>query len=344
MSSFPDRRHRIIIAGASSLLGAELKSLLEESRFAASDFYLLDEELAAGTITEAGGEPAIIQLVQEDSFAKGNLIFFTGSAAFTRANVGAARSSGAKIIDLSGALAGEANCPSWSTQMPERLGESFDLNATQYAIPSAAAIAASTFSLALTSLGLRSLFFVAFQSVSEANKPGVEELETQTSQLLSFQTVGKPVFDTQVAFAMLDRFGPRSTYQLSTDRERLRREVKSCIGEKAVLPSLQVLHAPMFYGTTFVACAEFADNQSSSGAANPSNPSLNGIQEACKRAGFNLKEGEELSNVSAAGENSIQLATPEQDTASPNRWWLWGAADNIRLPAANAVKLAGLLP
>jgi aspartate-semialdehyde dehydrogenase len=192
-------------------------------------------------------------------------------------------------------------------------------------------------------LGLRNLVFVGFQSVSEANKPGIEELETQTSQLLSFQTIGKPVFDTQVAFAMLDRFGPRSTHQLGVDRERLRREVKSCIGEKLVQPSLQVLHAPVFYGTTFVACAEFRESHPGSDAANPSNASLDTIQQACKQAGFNLKEGEELSNVSAAGENSIQLAIPEQDAANPNKWWFWGAADNIRLPAANAVKLAGLL-
>jgi len=48
----------MVIAGASSLLGAELKSLLEESRFAGWDFSLLDEEIAAGTLTEAGGEPA----------------------------------------------------------------------------------------------------------------------------------------------------------------------------------------------------------------------------------------------------------------------------------------------
>src|SRR5580692_10946856 len=59
--SFERDSNRIVIAGASSLLGAELKSLLEESRFAASDFRLLDEELAAGILTEAGGEPAVIR-------------------------------------------------------------------------------------------------------------------------------------------------------------------------------------------------------------------------------------------------------------------------------------------
>jgi hypothetical protein len=39
----------------------------------------------------------------------------------------------------------------------------------------------------------------------------------------------------------------------------------------------------------------------------------------------------------------IQLARPEADSSQPGTWWFWGAADNIRLPAANAVKLAEML-
>ena len=58
MPSFERESNRIVIAGAASLLGAELKSLLEESKFAGWDFRLVDEEIAAGTLTEAGGEPA----------------------------------------------------------------------------------------------------------------------------------------------------------------------------------------------------------------------------------------------------------------------------------------------
>jgi len=34
------------------------------------------------------------------------------------------------------------------------------------------------------------------------------------------------------------------------------------------------------------------------------------------------------------------LALPESDPAQPGTWWFWGAADNIRLPAATAIKLA----
>ena len=105
--TIPLESRRIVIAGASSLLGAELKSLLEESRFAASDFRLVDEEIVAGTLTEAGGQAAFIQPVEEDSFARAWVVFFTGSAAFTRSNFALAARSGANLIDLSGELAGQ---------------------------------------------------------------------------------------------------------------------------------------------------------------------------------------------------------------------------------------------
>ena len=134
--------NRIVIAGASSLLGAELKSLLEESRFAASDFTLVDEEVAAGTLTEAKGEPAIIRPVEEGSFERAGYIFFTGSAAFTSANIAAARRSGAKIIDLSGALAREEGTPVWFPALDSLRPALISKQASEFCIPSAAATAA----------------------------------------------------------------------------------------------------------------------------------------------------------------------------------------------------------
>src|SRR5258708_36715413 len=109
---------RIVIAGASSLLGTELKSLLEESRFAASEFRLVDEESVAGLLTEAGGEPAVIQPVEADSFNKAWIIFFAGSPAFTRRNLSLASGSGARIVDLSGELAGDREARLWLPNLP----------------------------------------------------------------------------------------------------------------------------------------------------------------------------------------------------------------------------------
>jgi aspartate-semialdehyde dehydrogenase len=320
---------RIVIAGASSLVGAELKSLLEESRFAASDFHLLDEEIVAGTLTEAGGEAAVIQPVEEGSFNRANIIFFTGSAAFSKANFSAARRSGAFIVDLSGALGPHAESLIWHSNL-ESLRPSADMASKKiFSIPSAAAIAATSLSLALAKFNPEHLTLVAFQPVSESGRKGIEELELQTSQLLSFQTVGSPVFDTQVGFNMLDRFGPECRDKLSTSRDRLRREVRSILGASEKIPAVQLVHAPVFYGVAFTFSAKLAVSTDTAQ-----------LSAAAKSAGILISADSAPNNVSVAGESFIQFVAPEADSSDPNLWWFWGAADNIRLPAYNAVKLA----
>jgi aspartate-semialdehyde dehydrogenase len=322
--------HRMVIAGASSLLGAELKSLLEESRLADWDFRLLDEEGAAGTLTEAGGEPAVIQPVEEGSFDKARFIFFTGSAEFTKTNLAGAKLARGRIIDLSGGMPPQCAPMAWFPKLDELLARDFPAKAPVYTIPSAAGTAATMLTLALSQCGLRRLVFVWFQPVSEAGRKGIEELESQTGQLLSFQAVGQPVFDAQVAFNMLDRYGSASAQKLNAVRERVRSETKACLGMSAVMPAIQVIHAPVFYGTTFSACADL-------------DPSANAdrVAKACAHTGFALTTPGETgpNNVSAAGETMIQLAMPQADPAHPGTWWFWGAADNLRLPAANAVQL-----
>src|SRR5215467_913505 len=231
---------RMVIAGASSLLGRELKSVLEESRFAASDLRLVDEESFAGSLTEAGGEPAVIQPVEPDSFAKAAAIFFTGSASFTNTNLELARASRAYVIDLSGALAGNTESKSW---IPDVNGDNADAASRLFAIPSAHAEIVARLAAALRSFQA-AISAVAFQPVSVAGTAGVEELESQTGQLLSFQPPGKVVFDTQVAFNMLDRFGAASRHNMSQSLQALRSDIRACLAPETPMPAVQLLHAP----------------------------------------------------------------------------------------------------
>ena len=104
MPSIERESQRIVIAGASSLVGAELKTLLEEGQFSGWDLRLVDEEAAAGTLTEAGGEPVVIQPVDEGSFERARFVFFTGSPQFVETNLAAALAAGAVAIDFTGKI------------------------------------------------------------------------------------------------------------------------------------------------------------------------------------------------------------------------------------------------
>jgi len=327
----PLESRRIVIAGASSLLGAEVKTLLEEGRFAASDFRLVDEETVAGLLTEAGGEPAVIQPVEEDSFNKAWIVFFTGSPAFSKRNFELARKSGARIVDLSGEFAGRAEAQTWLPKFDALTEAQWNKNASVFAVPSAPAELIARLTIALRQWSPDSLAAVAFQPVSSsAGKPGIQELESQTGQLLSFQSLGKEVFDAQVAFTMLDRFGSASRHKLQSSLEILRREVRAALPAAVTAPALQLLHSPVYYGTTVTACARLA---ASADAAE--------LGKSCESLGFSITpEDAAPDNISSAGETSLQLAPPRPDPSTPGTWWFWAAADNLRLPAANAVKLA----
>jgi aspartate-semialdehyde dehydrogenase len=330
MPSFERDSQRIVIAGASSLLGAELKSLLEESKFAGWDLLLLDEEVAAGTLTEAGGEPVVIQPVEEGSFEKARFVFFTGTTDFTLANFEAADKSGATLIDLSGHSIGFANTFVWYPEIATVRSQAFPERPRLTAVPSAAAEAVVRLSLALRTFGTKQMVVTVLQPVSAFGKSGIEELETQTRQLLAFQSPGKERFDVQVAFNSLDRFGPTRQADSHAARNTLRNELSACLRE-GLLPAVDLIHVPVFYGVTFSACVKLDD-----GADKEK------IAEACQQAGFAILDewGIGPNNISAAGETVGQLSKPHADFLQPGSWWFWGAADNIRLPAWNAVKLA----
>src|SRR5260370_40841603 len=251
MPSFERDSNRIGIAGACWLLGGELKSLLEESRFGGWDLRLVDEEVAAGTLTEAGGEPAVIQPVEEGSFDRARLIFFTGSSEFARTNLKAAASTDASVIELCGAALEDAdNTPvvAWFPMLDSLRAESSPQYGKLFGVPSAAATATSALALALSKVGLIRMSVVHFHPASEAGRAGIEELEAHTGKLLSFQPFGQPGFDTQVAFSILHRVGAGSRQRVGSGAQRLRGGVRACVGKKGALPEVRGVRAPGLYG------------------------------------------------------------------------------------------------
>jgi aspartate-semialdehyde dehydrogenase len=324
---------RIVIAGASSLLGNEVKSLLEESRFAGWDLRLVDEEDVAGTLTAAGGEAAFIQRIEEGTFHGAKYAFLTGSKAFAKRCLSPAREAGSVIIDFSRATLSNPDAVPWFPKIEALAGRTVAKDARTFTVFSVGGTAVASLSLGLQPLGLKRLVVVVNRPVSESGREGIEELETQTSQLLSFQSIGQQVFGTQAAFNLLPCFGSESRQDLRGNLLQIRAEVSAAlsdVGEDAKV-AVKLVHAPVFYGTTFSACADLEANAESEA-----------IVSACHAAGFSMLPCAEAapSNVSVAGEASIFLRGPESDAVVPGCWWFWGAGDNLRVPAWNGCKLA----
>jgi aspartate-semialdehyde dehydrogenase len=327
---------RVAIAGAASLRGQDLKQYLDESGFPAGEVRLFDEEVAVGTLTEVGGEAAVVQPIDELSFQGLRFVFFAGSRAFSAKHGPAAAQAGATVIDLTGELSALPGARPWIQGLdavlapPEAAGTT-GRPCNIYAAPSTPAIVACSLSSALREFGLTRLVMIFFQPVSERGRLGVEELENQTVKLLSFQPVPQQVFDAQVAFNLLDRWGPASQERLADMRAALALEVRRYLVGRAPVPVITLIQAPVFYGHAFAAYAEFAGQQDA--GAFPAR---------LETAGFLTARGDDAapSNVSVAGEQRPVITSGEQDPGADSGYWFWGAADSLRLATANATRIA----
>lgn len=327
---------RVAIAGASSLLGKEFKQCLEESSFPAADVRLLDEEFLAGTLTESGGEPALIETVSEDSFEHVRFAFFTGSREFSKRHAPEARRAGAVVIDLSGGLGGEPGARSWTPALDAVLRSSADaLSAGDrgdiFVVPSAPADVAISISAALAPAGLERLAVTFLRPVSERGQEAIEELEGQVVKLLSFQPVPQSVFDAQVGFNLLSSYGPESAEKLADARARIAEDSERYLAGRTPLPAIMLIQAPVFYSHAFTAYAEFKTA-----------PALEDLASRLQQAGLRIvNDGEEApTNVNVAGQARPVLRQPERVAGIETGVWLWGAADNLRVPAATAVAIA----
>lgn len=328
---------RVAIVGASSLLGKELKQVLEDRNFPASDIVLLDEGVMAGTLTEAAGEPTFIRALEEDSFEGARFVFFAGSASEASRNWPSAVRAGASVIDLTGAAGSDPQAqrriPALRAVLPPSAakGANGAPRAGVYVSPAVPVLIACTLSAALHKFSPARIVLVLMMPVSERDQAGIEELESQTAGLLSFREISKTVFDAQVAFNVLAGFGSESKLRLGDIRAAVERETAAFLAGRAQPPAIQLLHAPVFYGYTFAAYAEFGSPVAALEIAS----SLTNLGVKIGAADDPLP-----SNVSVAGASEIHLAPIENDASVANAVWLSGAADNLRLASVNAVRIA----
>jgi aspartate-semialdehyde dehydrogenase len=327
--------YKIAIAGASTLLGRELKDVISESPLAAARFALLDEEDARGQLDQVGDEVTVIQGFGPDAFERVDFTFLCGSEALTRMYWSQALRSGSTVLDLSGALDQEAGVLVRAPWLGSEAAAA-DLF-TPAVVP--AHPAAVTLGLLLERVQQAAPVRVAAATVmlpaSEFGRGAMDELHQQTVSLLSFQSLPRAIFDAQAAYNLLGGLGESTAIGLAGAEARIRRHYESLSAGRWPKLAMQVVLAPVFHGLTFSILAELERPVE-----------ISALEEALggEHVDLVLEDTDSPSNLAATGQNDVLVRLrPEQTTRNPNqtsRVWLWAAADNLRLHAQNAIDCA----
>lgn len=325
--------YRVAIVGAGSLKGKEVAEVLEQRNFPSAEIKLLDDDEATGKLEALKDEMTFIQSIRSQQFDKVDFTFFAGDADSTRRIWKQVSDAGSSIVDLSYALESEPGAVVRAPWIERQLGQSVTPELAPVPVVAADPIAVVLALLLLrvkAAAPVRRAVATVFLPVSEFGQKGMDELHEQTVNLLSFQPLPKDIFDVQVAFNLVSRYGEKALSALSSVSDRILRHYKKITAGRAAVPSVQVLQPPIFHGNAISLNLQLetaADVAQISSALAGEHISLTPSSE------------EAPNNVNAAGQGDILIAvTP--DAADPNSVWLWATADNLRLAASTGVELA----
>jgi aspartate-semialdehyde dehydrogenase len=327
---------RVAIVGAATLKGKELKDVLEERNFPAIDIKLLDDDESLGQLERVQDEVAFVQPVAPAQLENVDFTFFASDEGFTHTHWKMARDAGSAIVDLSYSIELDMKAPVRAPWIEKELGQpaQMGLESTAIAVAHPAAIVLALLTLRAQKAGkIHSIVATVLEPVSEQGRRGMDELHEQTVNLLSFQQMPTGVFDSQVAFNLIGRYGQASARSLESIERRVSSHLRRLLEDHAPVPSVMLLQAPVFHAHTFAIYVELEKNTS----VGDFTQAIAGEHVEIARASEDAP-----SNVNVAGKDQI-LVSIRRDAAHENGFWLWAAVDNLRLAAITAVECATAL-
>jgi len=330
---------KIAIVGAATLLGRELNEVLSSSIFGTSDFILMDDEEALGKIEAAGDEVTFVRRIEPTSFDGCDFVFFAASPEVTEKHWQFARKAGACVIDLTGALEakpGVVILAPWisAERVSLRQKALLDLQ-TAAVVPAhpASMLLALVAARLQASVSLRTLWATLLLSASEYGNAAIVELHQQTINLLSFQSLPKEIFGAQAAFNVAVSFGEEGHVHPMQAEENIRRHYAAITAGSLPELELQVVQAPVFHGyalSVAVELKEAVDVETMQAALTGEHVEI--VTETIEAPG----------NIGITGGEGMTVLVRSASGArgASTRFWLWIAADNLRLAAINAVACA----
>jgi len=329
LADAPARPH-VALVGGDTLLARELRDLLGESK-PAPRIELISANAESLAVLGAEDEEAVVMSpLQAASLEGAQVAFLAGSPASSRRALKLNPPDGPSLIDLTAALEDQ---PAARLRAPaaEPEGSPQRSSAIQVIEHPAAIAVAMLLSTLAKHFAIRKSIVHIFEPASERGRKGLDELRQQTVAVLSFHKLKTEVFDAQLSFNLLARYGEEAMEPLEGVELRIERHLATLLAAYPAIPmpSLRLIQAPVFHGHSFSVWVEFEDN-----------PGAQALARVLGDEGLDVRADDPPSNVSIAGQSGLSVGAIAADHNHPRAAWFWVVADNLRISAENALAVA----
>ncbi|HZV03337.1 MAG TPA: aspartate-semialdehyde dehydrogenase [Planctomycetota bacterium] len=328
--------HTVAVVGVTGAVGQEMLTCLEERRYPFTDLRLFASPRSAGQKVTHQGKTYTVEALAPGCFKGVNVALFSAGASISREWAPKAVEQGTVVVDNSSAFRYEKEIP---LVVPEINPQAAFEHRGIIANPNCTTIIIAVGIYPLhKKAGLKRVVAATYQAASGAGAKAMEELRTQTREVLDGKSVKPGVFPTQIAFNLFPHIDVFVEDDFTKEEMKVTWESRKIMG----LPGLNVVttavRVPVLRAHSAAVFLEFE---------RPITPAE--AREVLKSApGVKLvddpKEKLYPTPLRASGQDDVLVGRIRPDKTVQHGLAIFVAGDQLRKGAAtNAVQIAELL-
>lgn len=344
---------KVAVVGATGAVGKQLLAILEERKFPVKDLVLFASPRSEGKKMQWKGKDYTCQSLKPGCFDGVQIAFFDASDAISKEWVPQAAVSGAWVVDNSSTfrldddillLVPEVN----GHLLEERLKKpSSDPRSRILTGPNCVAV---PLVVALKPIqekwGVKRVVVSTYQSTSGAGAAAMEELATQTDQILHQKPIESKAFAHRIAFNCIPHIGGFKEGGMTSEEQKIIAETRKMLGMPNLRISATSVRVPTFscHGESVNVECERPIHLEELRAAYRKQAGLI-LQDDVSKNFYPLGEAAPGDLVEAAtGRDAVYVGRVRLDPSLDSGVNLWVVSDNLRKGAAlNAVQVGEVL-
>jgi len=330
---------RVAVLGATGLVGDTMINVLEERDFPVSELYPLASNRSLGKSVRFKGKSYPVLDVETFDFSKADIGLFSAGAEVSAKYAPIAAAAGCVVIDNTSQFRYQDDIP---LVVPEVNPGDIARYKTHGIIanPNCSTI---QMLVALKPLhdaaGITRINVATYQSVSGAGKEAVDELATQTGELLNGRPVEAKVIAKQIAFNCVPQIDKFQDNGYTKEEMKMFWETQKIMGDKSILVNATAVRVPVFFGHSEAVHIE-TRRKLSAGQARELLEKAPGVTVLDEH----VPGGWPTAATEAANHDTVYVGRIREDISHERGLDLWVVSDNVRKGAAtNSVQIAEIL-
>lgn len=333
------KEYDVAVVGATGAVGETMMAILEQRDFPVRNLYPLASERSAGKKVQFKGKNYTIEDLSTFDFSKVQIGLFSAGGSISEIYAPKAAEAGCVVVDNTAHFRYDDDIPLVVPEVNPHAIAGYKKRGI-IANPNCSTI---QMLVALKpiydAVGLERINVCTYQAVSGTGKNAIEELATQTANILNAKEVKAEVYPKQIAFNVLPHIDVFKDNGYTKEEMKMVWETNKIFEDDSIKVNPTAVRVPVFYGHSEALHIETKEKISAAKATELMQ-NFDGIEILDTRE----DGGYATAVTEGAGSDPVYVSRIREDISHPRGLDMWVVADNVRKGAAlNSVQIAEIL-